>query len=203
MANDIKQRIVLEGEKEYSAAIKEAKRNLSVLRSELKAETAELGKNATAQEKNATKVKNLQKQIAEQEKVVKTYEAALKEIKEKYGDNEEAIAKWEVKLNYARTALANMKNSLDDADTGIKQTTTDMNTGVTAANSLADSFSKLGEIGSSVASSIEGIFTSIIGTISTAVNAVWGELIDVASKSDNYLDLAAYFGSSATEVQKW
>jgi len=203
LANDIKQRIVLEGEKEYSAAIKEAKRNLSVLRSELKAETAELGKNATAQEKNATKVKNLQKQIAEQEKVVKTYEAALKEVKEKYGDNEEAIAKWEVKLNDARTALANMKNSLDDADTGIKQTTTDMNTGVTAANSLADSFSKLGEIGSSVASSIEGIFTSIIGTISTAVNAVWGELIDVASKSDNYLDLAAYFGSSATEVQMW
>ncbi len=203
MANDIKQRIVLEGEKECSAAIKEAKRNLGVLRSELKAETAELGKNATAQEKNAAKVKNLQKQIAEQEKVVKTYESALKEVKEKYGDNEEAIAKWEVKLNDARTALANMKNSLSDTDTGIKQTTTDMNTGVTAANSLADSFSKLGEIGASVAGSIEGIFTSIIGTISKTVQSVWAELIDVASKSDNYLDLASYFGSTATEVQKW
>jgi len=203
VANDIKQRIVLEGEKEYSAAIKEAKRNLGVLRSELKAETAELGKNATAQEKNAAKVKNLQKQIAEQEKVVKTYESALKEVKEKYGDNEEAIAKWEVKLNDARTALANMKNSLSDTDTGIKQTTTDMNTGVTAANSLADSFSKLGEIGASVAGSIEGIFTSIIGTISKTVQSVWAELIDVASKSDNYLDLASYFGSTATEVQKW
>lgn len=203
VANDIKQRIVLEGEKEYSAAIKEAKRNLSVLKSELKAETAELGKNATAQEKNAVKVKNLKQQIAEQEKVVKTYEDALKEVKEKYGDNEEAIAKWEVKLNDARTALANMKNGLTETDGGIKQTTTDMNTGVTAANSLADSFSKIGEIGASVAGSIESIFTSIIGTISQSVQAVWAELIDVASKSDNYLDLASYFGSTATEVQKW
>ena len=203
VANDIKQRIVLEGEKEYSAAIKEAKRNLSVLRSELKAETAELGKNATAQEKNAAKVKNLQKQIAEQEKVVKTYENALKEVKEKYGDNEEAIAKWEIKLNDARAALANMKNSLDDTGSGIKQTTTDMNTGVTAANSLADSFSKLGDVGASVAGSIEGVFTSIIGTISQSVQAVWGELMDIATKSDNYLDLASYFGSTATEVQKW
>ena len=44
---DIRQKIVLEGEREYSAALKEAQRNLKVLRSELKAETAELGKNAT------------------------------------------------------------------------------------------------------------------------------------------------------------
>ena len=112
MANDIKQRIVLDGEKEYSNALKEAQRNLKVLRSELKAETAELGKNATEQQKNETRLKNLQKQIREQEKVVKTYEAALQEVKDKYGDNEEAVAKWEVKLNDARTALANMKNQL-------------------------------------------------------------------------------------------
>ena len=42
----IKQRIELEGEKEYNAALAEARRNLKTLRSELKAETAELGSNA-------------------------------------------------------------------------------------------------------------------------------------------------------------
>ena len=57
---DIKQRILLTGEKEYSAALKEAQRNLKTLRSELKAETAELGANATAQQKNEVKVNNLQ-----------------------------------------------------------------------------------------------------------------------------------------------
>lgn len=203
MANDIKQRIVLEGEKEYSAAIKEAKRNLGVLRSELKAETAELGKNATAQEKNAAKVKNLQKQIAEQEKVVKTYESALKEVKEKYGDNEEAIAKWEVKLNDARTALANMKNSLSDTDTGIKQTTTDMNTGVTAANSLADSFSKLGEVGSSISSTLESAFTTVVDTIYRTVESVWNSVTDLAARSNNMVDLAGYWNTDVTTIQKY
>ena len=62
MAQEIKRRIVLEGEKEYSAALKEAQRNLKTLRSELKAETAELGANATEQQKNEAKLKNLAKQ---------------------------------------------------------------------------------------------------------------------------------------------
>ena len=118
--NKIKQRIELDGEKEYNAALAEARRNLKTLRSELKAETAELGSNATAQQKAEVRTKSLQKQIKEQEKVVKTYQNALKEVKEKYGDNEEAVAKWEQKLNEARATLANMKNSLDDVSEGMK-----------------------------------------------------------------------------------
>ena len=54
-SNEIKQKIVLEGEKEYSSAIKTANRNLKTLQSALKAETAELGKNATEQQKAAVK----------------------------------------------------------------------------------------------------------------------------------------------------
>lgn len=65
MAKEIKQRIVLEGEKQYNAAIKEAQRNIKTLRSEMKAETAELGNNATAQQKAEVAAKSLKKQIAE------------------------------------------------------------------------------------------------------------------------------------------
>jgi len=200
---DIKQRIVLEGEKEYNAALQSAQRNLKVLRSELKAQTAELGKNATEQQKNETRLKNLQKQIKEQEKVVKTYEQALQEVRDKYGDNEEAVAKWEIKLNNARTALANMKSGLDDVGGGLKQTAADINTGITAANSLADSFKKMGEVAGNISDGIETAFTAVVDRISQAVQAIWNELTEVAAKSDNYMDLAAYFGSSATEVQKW
>ena len=113
MAQDIKQKIVLEGEKEYNAAIKEAQRNLKTLKSELKAETAELGKNATAQQKAEVKAKSLQKQIAEQEKIVKANKAALEEARKEYGDNAEVVAKWEQKLNESRATLANMKNSIN------------------------------------------------------------------------------------------
>lgn len=199
----IKQKIILEGEKEYKQALKDAQRELKTLRSELKAETAELGKNATEQEKNAVKAKNLQKQIAEQEKIVKTYTEALEEVKKKYGDNEEEVAKWEVKLNEARTALANMKNGLDDAGGSMKRTEADINTGITATKNLSDSFEKLGEVGGNISSAIEDAFMSMVGTIQEAVGQIWGQLMEIAAKSDNYLDLATYFGASATEVQKW
>lgn len=208
MANgDIRQKIVLEGEKEYSAALKEAQRNLKVLRSELKAETAELGKNASEQQKNEVRTRNLQKQIKEQEKVVRTYEKALEEVRARYGDNEEAVAKWEVKLNDARTSLYNLKNSLDDTATSMTKvgsaakSSGDM--GVVAMNSLAQSLERVGSVGDSISSSLENAFTGIVGTIKETIGAVWGELMDIAVKSDNYMDLAAYFNTSATAVQKW
>ena len=201
MAKEIKQRIVLEGEKEYNAAIKEAQRNLKVLRSELKAETAELGKNASEQDKNAAKVKSLQKQIAEQEKIVKTYEEALKKCREEYADNEDAIAKWEIKLNDAKASLANMKDGLNDVGEGFRQTAADANTGVTAAKSFADAFGSLSSIGESVSTAIEGIFSGLLSTITSAVGEVWQLVTETAAKANNWTDLANYFGSTAEQVQ--
>ena len=201
MANDIKQKIVLDGEQQYKAALKDAQRELKTLKSELKAETAELGKNATEQEKNAVKVKNLQKQIAEQEKIVKTYTEALKEVKEKYADNEDAISKWEIKLNDARTALANMKNSLADTGTGQPQTLADLNTGVTAAQSFAQAFEGMGSIGESVSGAVEGIFSGIIDTVKQSVQELWQIITETAAKANNWTDLGNYFGSSAEQMQ--
>lgn len=201
MANEIKQKIVLEGEKEYKSALQDAQRHLKTLRSELKAETAELGKNATEQQKNEVRVKNLQKQIAEQEKIVKTYTAALDEVREKYADNEDEIAKWEVKLNDARTALANMKNGLEDVDQGFRQTTADANTGVTAAKSFADAFGGLASIGEGISGAIEDIFTGMIDSVKMAVGELWQLVTETAAKANNWTDLGNYFGSSAEQMQ--
>ena len=175
--NDIRQKIVLEGEKEYSAALKEAQRNLKVLRSELKAETAELGKNATAQEKNEAKVKNLQKQIKEQEKVVRTYENALKEVKEKYGDNADAVAKWEVKLNEARATLGNMKSDLDNVGNSFKNVDSNAQMGVVAAKSFADSLQSIGTAADSISGALESAFSSVLGVISDAISDLWEEVM--------------------------
>jgi len=201
--NDIKQRIVLTGEKEYSAALKEAKRNLNVLRSELKAETAELGKNATAQQQNEVKLKNLQKQIKEQEKVVKTYEKALEEVRAKYGDNEEAVAKWEIKLNDARTALANMKSSLNDVGQGMKAVQDSANMGVVAANSLADSLGKVASVGDTISSAIESSMSSVFSSIKDTIAMVWESVVDLAARSNNLVDMAGFWNTSATNIQKW
>ena len=203
MAGDIKQKIVLEGEKQYNAALKEAQRNLKTLRSELKAETAELGNNATAQQKNEVRAKNLQKQIKEQEQIVKTYKAALEEVRKNYGDNDEAVAKWEQKLNEARATLANMQNSLEDVGTAFKDVDKDANLGVVATKSFADSLKAVGDAAGGIADSLEQAFQNVLGVIQNIVSDLWGQVMDIASKANNWTDLADMFGTSATEIQKW
>ena len=201
MAKEIKQKIVLEGEKEYNQAIKEAQRNLRTLKSELKAETAELGKNATEQQKAEAKIKSLKKQIVEQEKIVKTYTEALQEVREKYADNQDEIAKWEIKLNNARTALANMKSGLDEVGQGFQNVKGNAETGVVAAHSFAEAFGGLADIGESISGTIEEIFGGVVDVMKAAVGEVWDVITDTAARANNWTDLANYFGSTAEQVQ--
>ena len=201
--NKVKQTIELDGEKEYKKALDDAYRTLKVLKSELKAETAELGKNATAQEKNAVKMKSLQKQIAEQEKVVKTCTKALEEAREKYSDNEEEIAKWEQKLNNARAALANMKNDLEGVGDGFKTMQQDANMATVASRSAAESIGSLADIGEAISDSIEGFFTGMLSTVKGAIAEIWTDVVDLAARSNNLVDLAGFWNTDVTTIQKY
>ena len=197
MAKEIKQRITLAGEKEYNQAIREARRNLKTLESEMKAETAELGRNATAQQKNEVRVKSLQKQIAEQEKMIQTLREALAAAKDEYGDNADVVQKWEQKLNDARTALANMKNGMDEASQGLQGVKAGSKMGVVAAQSFAEAFGSLSDIGESVSGAIEDIFGGLIDVMKGAVGEVWDLITETAAKANNWTDLANYYGSTA------
>lgn len=211
---EIKRKIVLDGEKEYNAALKEVSRNLKTLRSELKAETAELGANATQQQKNEVRSKSLQKQIKEQEKAVKTYQEALDEVKEKYSDNEDAIAKWEQKLNDARATLANMKNSLAEVaqeaqETGdalggtFKEAKSDAAETVTATKSVADALGDLSDIGENVSSAIENIFKGCIDVLTAAVTDLWDLVAQSAAKANNWTDIAGSWGTDPQTIQQY
>ena len=202
-SGDIRQKIVLDGEKEYKKALQDANRHLKTLRSELKAETAELGKNASEQDKARVKTKNLQKQIEEQEKIVKANAQALEEVRQKYGDNAEAVSKYEIKLNEARAALANMKNQLGDANTGYDAMQKGAEESAMQNYALAESFGHIAEVAGGISDKIESVFTGITSAISDAIGAIWTDLMDIAAKSDNYLDLSAFLGSTPEEVQKW
>lgn len=206
MADDVQkiaQRIELSGEKEYNAALKEARQNLKVLQSQLKAETAELGKNATAQEKAEVKTRNLQKQIKEQEKVVRAYEKALAASTEKYGENSEAVAKWEIKLNDARAALANMRNGLNDVGEGMKQVQASSAAATVAAHSVAESLEKVASVGSTISGAIEGAFSGTVSYVKDIVSQVWETVVDLAARSNSMVDLAGYWGTDVTTVQKY
>lgn len=200
---DIKQTIRLAGEKEYTAALKSANTQLKTLKTALKAETAELGKNATAQEKNAAKMASLKKQIAEQEKIVETLTKALAEAKRDYADNEEVVAKWEQKLNNARATLAGMQNDLEGLGDSVADATSDINMGVVATRSFAETLASIGDKAGSISSTIENIFKGVVDTVRNAVGELWEIISETAAKANNWTDLAGYYGSTASDIQKW
>ena len=199
----IKQEIVLNGEKQYNAAIKEAQRNLKTLQSALKAETAELGKNATEQQKNEAKVKSLKEQIKEQEKIVQTLREALAQAREEYGDNGAEVARWEQRLNNARTTLANMKNDLSGVGDGFKAVNTDAAAATVATKSMADTLGSLGSAGESVSDAIENIFSGMIDAVTGAVTELWDLISETAAKANNWTDIAGYWGTDAQTIQQY
>ncbi len=200
---EIKQTIRLDGEREYSQAIREAQRNLRTLRSELKAETAELGANATAQQKNEARAKSLKAQIAEQEKVVETLKKALAEAKRDYSDNEDVVQKWEQKLNDARTTLANMQNGLSETENAMRGASDATAEGVTATKSFADALGSIASAGESVSGAIEGIFTDMISGVRDAVVELWELIGDTASKANSWSDIAGYWNTDTGTIEKY
>lgn len=200
-SNDIKQKIILEGEQEYNRALKDARRNLKTLRSELKAETAELGANATAQQKNEARIKSLQKQIKEQEKIVNTYKEALKQVKEKYSDNQDAIQKWEVKVNEARATLANMQNELENVGKSFMDVQTSADMATVASKSVADTLGKLGDVGGLISDGIENAFMGMMDRVRDVCAEIWTLIAETAAKADRWGDLAGFYGSTAEEIQ--
>lgn len=211
MADEIKQKIVLEGEKEYSAALKEANRNLKTLRSELKAETAELGANASAQQKNETKIRSLRKQIEQQEKVVSTLKTALKEVKDRYGDNSEEVAKWEQKLNQARFSLATMQNQLSTTEAELQKTTdaygeaadavSDYADAAGAAEQTANEITLQGAI--SAADNLTSKMKSAFNVIKEVTTAAWDWMKDSGQWADELTTNATKWGVDRQTLQGW
>ena len=206
----IKQRIELTGEKQYAAAVKDAGRQLKVLQSQLKAESAELGKNATEQQKNEVKAKSLTKQITEQEKIVETLQQALEQAKKEYGDNAEVVSKWEIKLNSARATLGGMRGDLENlssgfapAGDGFKKVAEEAGNGATATRSFAEALGSIADAGGVTSDKIQGIFTGMVSTVKDAIASVWEDTVELAGRANEWADLAGFWNTSAANIQKW
>ena len=206
----IKQRIELTGEKQYAAAVKDAGRQLKVLQSQLKAESAELGKNASEQQKNEVKAKSLTKQITEQEKIVETLQQALEQAKKEYGDNAEVVSKWEIKLNSARATLGGMRGDLENlssgfapAGDGFKKVAEEAGNGATATRSFAEALGSIADAGGAISDKIQGIFTGMVTTVKDAIASVWEDTVELAGRANEWADLAGFWNTSAANIQKW
>ena len=117
---DIGPRVGVTGENEFKKQISEINNHIKTLGTEMKAVTAEYGKNEKSIVGAIKQQKILDQEVASQKKIVKETAAALKSAEAEYGKNSKQVEAWRQKLNTANAALSDMKSEQKAANKELK-----------------------------------------------------------------------------------
>lgn len=190
---DIGPRISVEGESEYRKQMQNIIQQQKEYSSELNLVTAQLGKNATAQQKASSIASVLKKQIQNQESALSAQNTMLQKAVTKWGDASKEASGFRTAINKTSAELATLKSRLSDAENGLgefsDQTRTsgdDLAASVTAGTLAAKAYATIGrtlllagkkvvEAGVSYNAQLEQYQTALInmlGSASAAENAL-------------------------------
>lgn len=190
---DIGPRISVEGESEYRKQMQNIIQQQKEYSSELNLVTAQLGKNATAQQKASSIASVLKKQIQNQESALSAQNTMLQKAVTKWGDASKEASGFRTAINKTSAELATLKNRLSDAENGLgefsDQTKTagdDLAASVTAGTLAAKAYAAIGstllsagkkvvEAGVSYNAQLEQYqtaLTNMLGSASDAENAL-------------------------------
>ena len=190
---DIGPKISVEGESEYRKQMQNIIQQQKEYYSELNLVTAQLGKNATAQQKASSIASVLKKQIQNQESALSAQNAMLQKAVTKWGDASKEASGFRTAINKTSAELATLKSRLSDAENGLgefsDQTKTagdDLAASVTAGTLAAKAYETIGsallsagkkvvEAGVSYNAQLEQYqtaLTNMLGSASAAENAL-------------------------------
>ncbi len=190
---DIGPRISVEGESEYRKQMQNIIQQQKEYSSELNLVTAQLGKNATAQQKASSIASVLKKQIQNQESALSAQNTMLQKAVTKWGDASKEASGFRTAVNKTGAELATLKSRLSDAENGLgefsDQTRTsgdDLAASVTAGTLAAKAYETIGstllsagkkvvEAGVSYNAQLEQYqtaLTNMLGSASAAENAL-------------------------------
>lgn len=190
---DIGPRISVEGESEYRKQMQNIIQQQKEYSSELNLVTAQLGKNATAQQKASSIASVLKKQIQNQESALSAQNTMLQKAVAKWGDASKEASGFRTAINKTSAELATLKSRLSDAENGLgefsDQTRTsgdDLAASVTAGTLAAKAYAAIGstllsagkkvvEAGISYNAQLEQYqtaLTNMLGSASAAENAL-------------------------------
>lgn len=190
---DIGPRISVEGESEYRKQMQNIIQQQKEYSSELNLVTAQLGKNATAQQKASSIASVLKKQIQNQESALSAQNTMLQKAVTKWGDASKEASGFRTAVNKTSAELATLKSRLSDAENGLgefsDQTRTsgdDLAASVTAGTLAAKAYEtissallsagkKVVEAGVSYNAQLEQYqtaLTNMLGSASAAENAL-------------------------------
>ncbi len=148
---DIGPRISVEGESEYRKQMQNIIQQQKEYSSELNLVTAQLGKNATAQQKASSIASVLKKQIQNQESALSAQNTMLQKAVTKWGDASKEASGFRTAINKTSAELATLKSRLSDAENGLgefsDQTKTagdDLAASVTAGTLAAKAYETIG-----------------------------------------------------------
>lgn len=190
---DIGPRISVEGESEYRKQMQNIIQQQKEYSSELNLVTAQLGKNATAQQKASSIASVLKKQIQNQESALSAQNTMLQKAVTNWGDASKEASGFRTAINKTSAELATLKSRLSDAENGLgefsDQTKTsgdDLAASVTAGTLAAKAYETIGstllsagkkvvEAGVSYNAQLEQYqtaLTNMLGSASAAENAL-------------------------------
>lgn len=190
---DIGPKISVEGESEYRKQMQNIIQQQKEYSSELNLVTAQLGKNATAQQKASSIASVLKKQIRNQESALSAQNTMLQKAVIKWGDASKEASGFRTAINKTGAELATLKSRLSDAENGLgefsDQTRTsgdDLTASVTAGTLAAKAYETIGstllsagkkvvEAGVSYNAQLEQYqtaLTNMLGSASAAENAL-------------------------------
>ena len=187
----IKQKIIVEGEKEYRAACKEINSSLREIGSEMKLASEEFADNADSIEALTAKQKTLQKQFDEQAKKAAAAEAALEKLR-KAGiePTNPAYQKMQTNLNNTKADMIKIQREIDDTSKKLKSSKVDW-------ESVGEAVGKAGKaIGAAV--------TAMGAAIGAAAGAFFGLAEETREARENMGKLETSFttaGHSAEDAK--
>lgn len=206
---DIKTKLALEGEAQYSTAIKNATKALKGLDAEQKLAQAQFNLTGDKEQYMADRAEILRKKIAEQEKAVKAAEEAVEKLR-KMGvePNNSKMQHWNEQLMKSKTELLKLQGSLANTEKGL----TDSGTAFTSAAQKAEEYKdKTSDIATGInwqntISSITGV-TSVIetalGKVSSLVTSINSAMRSAADWADTISTEAEKAELDPTTYQGW
>lgn len=206
---EIKTKLVLEGEAQYSTAIKNATKAIKGLDAEQKLAQAQFNLTGDKEQYMADRAEILRKKIAEQEKAVKAAEEAVEKLR-KMGvePTNSKMQHWNEQLMKSKTELLKLQGSLANTEKGL----TDSGTAFMSAAQKAEEYKdKTSDIATGInwqntitaINGVSGALDTALDKIQNVVSGINTAMREAASWADDVLTSAAVASLDPETYQSW
>lgn len=206
---EIKTKLVLEGEAQYSTAIKNATKAIKGLDAEQKLAQAQFDLTGDKEQYMADRAEILRKKIQEQEKAVKAAEEAVEKLR-KMGvePTNSKMQHWNEQLMKSKTELLKLQGSLANTEKGL----TDSGTAFMSAAQKAEEYkNKTSDIATGInwqntissINSVSGALDTALDKIQNVVSGINTAMREAANWADDVLTSAAVAGLDPETYQSW